>query len=88
MFEMPKSAKKANFVSGKKTEFAADLTVKKAEVATPFGGGGVSEICFQFVLAKLKTQANMKFDYKAETQLDALTHALCSSGKDRGNDSG
>lgn len=40
MFEMPKSAKKANFVSGKKTEFAADLTVKKAEVATPFGGGG------------------------------------------------
>lgn len=48
--------------------------------------GGVSEIFFQFVLAELKTQANMKFDYKAETQLDALTHALCSSGKERGNE--
>lgn len=53
------------------------------------GGWGFSEIFFQFVLAKLKTQANMKFDYKAETQLDALTHALSfSSAKDRGNESG
>lgn len=64
------------------------MTGEKAALATLFGGRGVSEIFFQFVLAKLKTQANMKFDYKAETQLDALTHALCSSGKERGNERG